>query len=240
MTTERLKMRGAAHSRSTKTSPVVKPRRMTQEERTALSDTRMYEAATRLICEKGGQNTTLREIGELAGYSRGLASGRFGSKEALYRDLLTFLNKKWVAKLEVYVDGRTGLNAFCATLDAAEHFLQEQSDYTKAMYVLWYESIGSHDEVRKQLSRQQILQRNDVERCITEGIRQGDIKSSVNPMRLAMQYCSFIYGTIYQWLVSPETCDLRTAFGDYKDSALALIANDAAQVKKLSARGKGR
>ena len=54
--------------------------RMTQAERTALSDARMFESAKQILVEKGTHNTTLKEIGERAGYSRGLASNRFGSK----------------------------------------------------------------------------------------------------------------------------------------------------------------
>ncbi|MEJ2533610.1 MAG: TetR family transcriptional regulator, partial [Halioglobus sp.] len=50
--------------------------RMTQAERTALSDQRMFEAAIRLINERGTQKTTLKDIGELAGYSRGMANYR--------------------------------------------------------------------------------------------------------------------------------------------------------------------
>jgi AcrR family transcriptional regulator len=53
--------------------------RMTQAERTALSDQRMFDAAIKLISQHGTQGTTLKAIGELAGYSRGLANSRFGS-----------------------------------------------------------------------------------------------------------------------------------------------------------------
>ena len=38
--------------------------RMTQAERTALSDRRMFDAAIELINERGTQKTTLKEIGE--------------------------------------------------------------------------------------------------------------------------------------------------------------------------------
>ena len=44
--------------------------RRTQAERTALSDQKMFEAAIKLFIEKGTQKTTLKEIGEMAGYSR--------------------------------------------------------------------------------------------------------------------------------------------------------------------------
>ena len=47
------------------------PIRRTQEQRTALSDQRMTEAAIALLVEAGIGGTTLAAIGLRAGYSRG-------------------------------------------------------------------------------------------------------------------------------------------------------------------------
>ena len=85
------------------TARLAKPARKTQAERTALSDSRMYEAAKELIAEHGTHNTTLREVGELAGYSRGLASNRFGSKEDLFAEMIDVFNKRWKAELTAHV-----------------------------------------------------------------------------------------------------------------------------------------
>ena len=57
--------------------------RRTQAERTARSDAQMLDTAIKLICEYGTERTTLKAVGETAGYSRGLAGSRFGSKEGL-------------------------------------------------------------------------------------------------------------------------------------------------------------
>ena len=47
----------------------------------------MLAAAVDLILEHGTDKTTLAAIGEKAGYSRGLATYRFGSKAGLYDTL---------------------------------------------------------------------------------------------------------------------------------------------------------
>lgn len=49
-------------------------RRLTQEERTDLSDRRMIECAVQLIVGRGISGTKLTEVGLRAGYSRGLAA----------------------------------------------------------------------------------------------------------------------------------------------------------------------
>ena len=55
-------------------------RRLTQAERTAISDRRMLDAAIELICTHGTHQTTLQALGRASGYSRGLVTYRFGSK----------------------------------------------------------------------------------------------------------------------------------------------------------------
>ena len=49
----------------------------TQAERSALSDQKMFEVAIDLVNERGTAKTTLKDIGEQAGYSRGLARNQF-------------------------------------------------------------------------------------------------------------------------------------------------------------------
>lgn len=197
--------------------------RMTQAERNARSANRMYEAAMQLIVERGTHNTTLKEVGELAGYSRGLAGNRFGSKEALFSALVVYFNKKWAAELWKFVGGRTGLAAFCAALDAVEHYLETEPVNMKAMYTLWYESIGSHNEVRERLAANHRAYKHDVEQWLREGIEQGFVRPYINPSHISVQFLSFISGTIYQWLVDPEAIDVKQAFADYRQITLDAI-----------------
>ncbi len=58
-------------------------RRLTQAERTEISDMKMLDATVDLIVSRGPSATSLKEVGLKAGYSRGLASQRFGSKDNL-------------------------------------------------------------------------------------------------------------------------------------------------------------
>ena len=191
-------------------------KRMSQAERTAASDRRMRDAAIELICSKGAHNTTLKEIGELAGFSRGLASNRFGSKEQLFARLVSEFNYQWRTELGLSVGGRTGIPALLAALDAVERFLIDQPAYIKAMYVLWYESIASHSEIRKKLAVYHRRYREDITRWLQQGMAQKLVRSDIVPERFAVQFVSFIFGTIYQWLVSPDAVDVSQAFKDFR------------------------
>jgi AcrR family transcriptional regulator len=197
--------------------------RRTQAERTALSDSRMFDAAIELLCEGGLHRATLKEIGERAGYSRGLASARFGSKEGLFASLVGTIDAKWTAEFAEQVGDRTGLDALYATLDAVEHFLSERPMYTQALYVLWYESLSSHSDVRRKLAEQQDRDRRSVERWIAQGQADGSIRADIPAERFAVQFMAFVFGVIYQWHISPSSIDVAQASRDYKASVRELL-----------------
>jgi len=71
----------------------------TQAERTAQSDALMLDAAVRLIVERGTAGTHLKDVGETAGYSRGLASYRFGNKAGLFAFLIHAVGDEWLREL---------------------------------------------------------------------------------------------------------------------------------------------
>ncbi len=200
-----------------------KRERLTQAERTALSDQRMFDAAITLIAERGTQKTTLKDIGSVAGYSRGLATYRFGSKDKLFRELIHHFNGIWEKELVDFVAKKRGLPAFLAAIDAIEHFLKAQSAYMRGMYILWYESIGAQNEVREKLAEQHEAYRRDAERWINEGIKAGDVNPDIAAKQFAVQYCAFVFGMVYQWLVNPDALDLEEVFATYRKTALLVL-----------------
>jgi AcrR family transcriptional regulator len=205
------------------TTPSRAPRR-TQAERTALSDARMFDAAMELIVEHGTHNTTLKEIGERAGYSRSLASNRFGSKEALFDQMVLDFNNQWAGELRRFVGERTGLSAFMAALEAVEHFLLNRTIEMQALYILWFESISSHPAVRARLAANHLAYRRDAERWLKQGIEEGTIRPSIDPTCFAVEFNAFIFGLVYQWLVSPNSVDLHSVFYHYRRSTLETLA----------------
>lgn len=200
------------------------PTRMKQAERTAMSDARMLEAAKELIAEHGTHNTTLREVGERAGYSRGLASNRFGSKEGLFSQLVLDFNRRWAREVRNTVGDKTGLPAFSAALDAVEYFLLNRTDEMKALYILWFESMSSHDEVRRRLALNHKAYRRDAERWVREGIQDGTISASIDPQSFAVGFASLIFGLIYQWLIDPENIDVHAVFQHHHRNVIERLA----------------
>src|SRR4051812_32872909 len=106
-----------------------RPSRRTQAERSALSEKLIMRAATKLIGRNGYTKTTLAEIGREAGYSAGLVSHRFGSKEGLLRTLVDHIRTRFYQdQIEQTLDGRSGLEALCATVELYLNELRVRED----------------------------------------------------------------------------------------------------------------
>ncbi len=194
--------RKAGAKKTTRKSPDKKVRR-TQEERTALSDERMFEAAIELISEQGAHRTTLKQVCEKAGYSRGLANYRFGSKDAFFDKLIGHFNHAWKEELTRTVGDRQGLDAIRGAIDAVEKFLLEHGDFMRGRYIIMYESIATDNIISRKLKTTHKAYNQDMERWVRQGMEQGDISPDVDAESFATYYSSFIFGTVFQWLVSP-------------------------------------
>ena len=178
--------------------------RRTQAERTAESDARMLDAAVRLICEYGTAGTTLKDVGELAGYSRGLASYRFGNKSGLCAFIVRSVGEDWLKELGAAVKDKVGLDAIHAATDAHYRFVSEAADRIRAFYVLWFDSIGPQAELKQVIAHIHERRQHDLEAWIEDGIRAHTIRADVDVRTIAEQFCATIIGIVYQWLVAPE------------------------------------
>lgn len=200
---------------------------MTQAERTAVSDTRLFNAAMQLIGRQGANRTTLREICEHAGYSRGLANARFGSKDTFLHELLKHFNRAWQIELLAHVDGLRGYVALVAANRALEAFLRDNADYMRGGYLVWYESIGGDNTVRAKLKQNHDIYRRDVAQWITEGIADGEISDGCDAAQLGTFYCSWVFGTIFQWLADPDAMVLAEVFATFRSMLPGLMLRAA-------------
>jgi len=179
----------------------------TQAERTALSDARMLDAAVQLIVERGADGTTLKEVGELAGYSRGLAGYRFGSKANLFSFIVRSVGEEWLRELGQAVEHKVGLDAILAAADAHYHFVLEAADRIRAFYILWFISIGPDLEFKQVIAHVHERRQKDVEAWIRRGVAVGKVRKDIDVRGIADQFCATIIGIVYQWLVAPDAHD---------------------------------
>ncbi|EED36707.1 transcriptional regulator, TetR family [Luminiphilus syltensis NOR5-1B] len=187
-----------------------------QAERSALSDRKMLEAAVELVNERGTAKTTLKEIGEAAGYSRGLASYRFGSKDGLWSELFARFDALWRDHLRGYLKDKNGLAAIRAAIHCQKDFFLKEPSYLRAMYILWYESLGRESDIRAELASHHRIYRRDVANWIKEAQAADEIRQEIDPEMFAASYCSHMFGIIYQWVVAPQQIDVASLLDDFE------------------------
>ena len=184
---------------------------LTQAERTALSDSAMLEAAMDLVLQHGTDKTTLAMIGEKAGYSRGLATYRFGSKGGLYDALCKSISRHWLQYLKQGVGDKVGVDAMCAALDTIYKFEQESPKEARALQILYSGAASPSAEFQETAVGIRRRQKSDVAEWVRLGQQSGQVRGDITPDEVAAQYVAYISGMTYLWMMSPDTFDFSIA-----------------------------
>ncbi len=178
-------------------------RRLTQEERTDLSDRRMIECAVKLIVERGISATRLTDVGLEAGYSRGLAAMRFGTKAGLLKRVARHVTANWITHLETSVGDKTGLAAVLAAIDAQERAIATTPEKMRALYAIFFHSSDPGAEYRVDVAKTLAAQRRDLANWLREAREAGEIQARLDPARIATQVLNSMIGIVYQWIMDP-------------------------------------
>lgn len=214
----------ARHKTAAAAQPPAKRRRRTQAERSAESERRMLRAALKLIGERGYRGTSLAAIGEKAGYSRGLVSERFGSKDGLLWALVKDMMRAWRRDLEVGAqEPATGLDELDNILDNHRRVL-EQRGPIRAFYALMFEAIGPVPQLLPEFRKLHRGFRADVERIFRTGIEAGTFRADLDPRAQAVVLLGALRGIGFQWLLEPDGFSLDAAYGTLKRNLRRSVA----------------
>jgi AcrR family transcriptional regulator len=189
----------------------------TQAERSAQSDAAMIEAAKALILERGTEKTTLQLIGERAGYSRGLASYRFGTKAGLFQAVGKSVLRHWMSHLDRAVDGQVGIEAMCSAAEAYRRFIEKWPDEIRVLHILLCEAASPRSEFRQIADESYERQRDDVAAWVRGGMERGTVRADADPDSEGARYVAYISGMTYLWLISPDAIDWQKVNDDFKD-----------------------
>ncbi|MEO1081195.1 MAG: TetR/AcrR family transcriptional regulator [Pseudomonadota bacterium] len=203
--------------------PPLKPVRRSQKERIEQSDKLMLDAAETLVLELGTHATTLREVGERAGYSRGLAHARFGSKEQLFMRLVERCLDNWFTELRRASKGKRGLAALMSRLDAVIEYAVSYPDDARVLYILWFESVGVSSPMKQRLGSFHRAARSDISELLQEAVQLGELPPGTDLAAITLLITSTAFGVAYQWLVDPDFVDVASAVGSVQAQILALL-----------------
>lgn len=195
-----------------------RPRR-TQAERTATASRRMLRAARQLIARQGYTKTTLAQVGKEAGYTGGLVSHHFGSKEGLLRELVGRITGRFYQdQIRPATDGLAGLEALVATADVYLNELVVREERMRTLYVLMGEALGPVSEVGEVFAELNAGFRSDASRLIEEGMTRGEIRKDLDPDAEAGLFVGMLRGVALQWMADPGCFDLEAVRTSLKDA----------------------
>ena len=160
----------------------------------------MLESAIALIIEKGTDNTTLKDVGELAGFSRSMAGYRFGNKNGLFEFILRFVGEEWLSSLKLATSNKNGLDAITSALEGHCKLCLNAPKHIQAFYILWFESIGVQSPIKDAVTSIQNRRRRDV----INWIEQSDYQGNLAAAELAEQFNASVLGIAYYWLANPQ------------------------------------
>ena len=190
---------------------------LTQAERTAISDKAMISAAIDLILEHGTDKTTLQAIGEKAGYSRGLATYRFGSKAGLFDEVCKSISRRWLGYLKDDVGDTVGIEAMCTALDSFFRFVSDSPRDARVLQILYCGAASPKSEYRQTSVNIHQRQQDDAADWVRAGVEGGEIRKDADPRSIAAQYIAYISGMTYLWLINPKSVDFGKANEDMKE-----------------------
>jgi AcrR family transcriptional regulator len=178
--------------------------RRSQAERRDQSEQALLIAAAEVIERDGVAAATFEAVGKQAGYSRALASVRFGSKDGMVRAVIDFL----ASRLEERIAARIGavespLERIIAYADAMLSEV-EQDRLLRAYFVMMAGAVGHrsdtqvvflavHDEVRETLRA-----------FILEGQGAGEIDPALDANIVALSIGSLQLGISVELLLDPD------------------------------------
>ena len=194
------------------------PTRRTQEQRRAEAERRVLDSAMTLIAQNGSRAITLAQVGEAAGYSRGIVHQYFGNRagllEAVMSDAGTF-------DVPAYAG-----NALEQLAELVASYLRNVVDRTpssRAFLQLWGEAIAADPVLAPLFAERDASFRTFLAGRIKAGVADGSIRADVDPKSAAVLLLSILRGTGLQLIATPPVGRLPALIAEAKRSMAAAL-----------------
>lgn len=159
----------------------------------------------RVVSAKGVAAATFDAIGKEAGYSRGLVTQRFGSKDGLIRSLIAALHGWQREALEAAnVERMDGLSALCTFVDLHCRSLGGREE-DKAYYMLLAAAVADKLETRAAFAESHEVERVLIRSLIERGQAEGSIRKDADADATALMAGCALIGIRMQNMIDPGT-----------------------------------
>jgi AcrR family transcriptional regulator len=180
------------------------PARRTQQERREHTERKLVAAATALIAEHGSGAITLAEVGKAAGYSRGIVSHHFGSRENLLRAVM-----RDAQAFDLPDPGESAGAWLADTVRAYLENVTHQRPAARAFLQMWGEAIANHPVLMPLYAEQDARFRRLLADKVREGIRDGSVRADVDPEAIAVSLLGLLRGIALQLISTPPPARIK-------------------------------
>ena len=198
----------------------------TQFERRSEAEAALLATARQIVARKGWAGTTLAEVGEAAGYSRGLAGHYFGNKAGLLRAITLQINNSLMAELKMAPSAPPGLQAILSFISVYLGRRDSKWTNTRTLLLLLTEALLDGSENADQMVNFNASMFAYLEDNVRAGIRKGEIDRSVSAAVAAEFIVGMLRGMMLQKLVRAGEIDT----GPMRRQILAMVARALAPV----------
>jgi AcrR family transcriptional regulator len=177
--------------------------RRTQRERREQAEAALLNAAAELVVEHGMRSLTLARVGDRAGYSRGIVTHHFGSKQALVERLARTTQTGFVPGLGGLPPG---LDRLLRLINGYVGALEQVGVLNRAFLLLWAEA-ATQPELAPIFRERDDAFRADLRDDVNAGIADGTIRPDVTPAEVAVEVVGQLRGIGLQRLLDPRAVD---------------------------------
>lgn len=176
-----------------------------QQDRSQVSTRRLLDAAAELVAERGYAEATVAEIGRRAGYSRGLVSARFGSKENLMWALVHRASETWFQRLIDPPRAGSAREQLLALVRTIGEQVARDPLALRVLERLIFEAAG---ELHERFVASQRRMEGSFHEILKRGISDQSIRHDIDTQVEAALLVATLRGISYQWFLYPDDVDL--------------------------------
>lgn len=196
-----------------------RPARRTQEQRRAETERRVLDAAMALIARSGSRAVTLAEVGEAAGYSRGIVYHHFGSRERLLEAVVDEAQR-----FDVPAYQGDGLDHLVRIVEAYLRNVVRRTPSARAFLQLWGEAIAADPALAPLFARRDADFRQLLANVVRQGVADGSVRPDANPAAAAVLILALVRGTGLQLIAQPPVRNVPALIREATRSVRAAFA----------------
>jgi len=171
---------------------------------------RLLESAKRLFSQKGYYATSVEDIVESAGLSKGAFYFYFKSKEELFKSLVEEMHLSIVKRLESFLERDLPLED--TLIEHAKVFLEDIYQNRHIAQIFLFQLVGTNEEFRELYYTKMSHLRELLARMVGRAIQRGEItyKNAENIVNL---YAGFLRMLVLEYVFREKEPDLERVKG---------------------------